>query len=116
MSLPRFSGEDFFDLSSVMHHLDLQLNPKPQRRLPMRLLVEPLALRLVRLQEVFEEDNCRFFIRILIGPSGRLQLCSPTSTVLLLVALFRCVHLGTCFISVFQSSSCMAFIVTVFYF
>jgi hypothetical protein len=27
MSLPRFSCEDFFDLSSVMHPLDLQLNP-----------------------------------------------------------------------------------------
>jgi hypothetical protein len=116
MSLPRFSGEDFFDLSSVMHPLDLQLNPKPQRRLPMRLLVEPLALRLVRLQEAPGEDNCRFFVRILIGPPSRLQLCSPASTVLLLAAPFRCVHLGTCFISVFQSSSCMAFVVTVFYF
>jgi hypothetical protein len=59
MSLPKFSGEDFFDLSSVMHPQDLQLDPKPQRCLPTRLLVEPLALRLVRLQEAPGEDNCR---------------------------------------------------------
>lgn len=30
----RFSGEDISDLSSVIHILDLQLNPLPQRRLP----------------------------------------------------------------------------------
>jgi hypothetical protein len=36
-SLPRFSGEDFFDLSSVMLPPDLQLDPKPQSCLPTRL-------------------------------------------------------------------------------
>jgi hypothetical protein len=33
-----------------MHPLDLQLNPLPQMRLLIRLLVKPLALQLVRLQ------------------------------------------------------------------
>jgi hypothetical protein len=115
MSLPRFSGEDPIDLSSVRHPLDLQLNPQPQRRLPTRLLVEPLALRLVRLQEAPGEYNCRFSVRILIGPPGRLQLCSSASTVVFSIPTFKCVQLGTCFISDFQSTSCMAYVVTVFY-
>jgi hypothetical protein len=62
--LPRFSGKDFFDLSSVMLPLDLQLDPKPQSCLPTRLSVEPLALRLVRFQEALGEYNCRFFCPI----------------------------------------------------
>jgi hypothetical protein len=61
MSLPRFSGEDFFNLSLVMPPQYLQLNPIPQSCLPTRLSVEPLALRLVRFQEALEEDNCRLF-------------------------------------------------------
>jgi hypothetical protein len=48
ISLPRFSGEDFFNLSLVMHPLDLQLNPQPQRHLPMQLLVEPLEKTIAR--------------------------------------------------------------------
>jgi hypothetical protein len=62
MSLPRFGGEDFFDLSSVIRPQDLQLNLKPHRCLPSRLLVEPLALLLARYQEALGEDNCRFFL------------------------------------------------------
>jgi hypothetical protein len=46
MLLPRFSSKDFSKLSSVKLPLDLQLNPQPaQRHLPVRLLVELLALR-----------------------------------------------------------------------
>jgi hypothetical protein len=101
MSLPRFSGEDFFDLSSMMHPQDLQLNPKPHRRLPTRLLVEPLTLWLVRLQEAPGEDYCRFSVRSLIEPPDRLHLCSPASAVLSVASSLKCVHLGTCFISVF---------------
>jgi hypothetical protein len=116
MSLPRFNGEEFFDLSSVMHPQDLQLNPKPHRRPPTRLLVEPLALRLVRLQEAPGEDNCRFPVRILIEPPDRLHLCSPASTVLSVASFLQCVHLGTWFISVFQSLSCLVYVVSVCYF
>jgi hypothetical protein len=56
-SLPRFSGEEFSVLSSMKLTFNLQLNPQPQRCLPTRLLVEPLALRLVRLQEAPGEHN-----------------------------------------------------------
>jgi hypothetical protein len=61
MSLPRFGGEDFFDLSSVIRPQDLQLNLKPHRCLPSRLLVEPLALRLARYQEALEKIIAGFF-------------------------------------------------------
>ena len=57
----RFSSREPPDLSSVMDIQDLQLNPSPRRRLPTRLLVEPLALRLARLREALEECNCRYF-------------------------------------------------------
>jgi len=76
----RFSGREPLDLSSVMDIQDLQLNPSPRRRLPMRLLVEPLALRLDRLQEAPEEYDCRFCVSDfssdpLIGSDCILQLC-----------------------------------------
>ena len=64
MAVLRFNGEDDDSprLSSVMLLRDLQLNPLPRRRLPTRLLVEPLALRLVRLQEAPEEYGRRCFV------------------------------------------------------
>jgi hypothetical protein len=107
MSLPRFSGEDFVDLGSVKLPLNLQLNPQPRRRLPTRLLVEPLALRLVRLQEARGEDNCRFFPSefssdLLVGSNRLLR----HRQFVLSVALFNCVHLGTYVISVIQSMNC----------
>jgi hypothetical protein len=45
-SLPRFSGEDFLALSSVMRIQYLQLNRQPHFPLPTRLPVEPLVVRL----------------------------------------------------------------------
>jgi hypothetical protein len=116
MSLPRFSGEDFFELSSVMLPPDLQLNSKPQSCLPTRLPVEPLALRLVRFQEALREDNCRFYC----PNSHRTTWQAPVvfsgigSGRFAIVPLLG-VHLGTCFISVFQSSSCMFYVVPVCY-
>jgi hypothetical protein len=62
MSLPKFSSEDFFELNSVMRPQDIQLNPQPQMRLSTRLLVGPLALWLIRLQEAPIEDNCTLFL------------------------------------------------------
>jgi hypothetical protein len=98
-----------------MHPLDLQLNPLPQMRLLIRLLVEPLALRLVRLQEIAEEYNCRLFA---FGFSP--DLLTGSFYILLLrhygflAALCQCVHLGTIFVnSDFQSTSCrFSYIVT----
>ena len=60
LRLLRFNGKDPPDLSSVMAILNLQLNPLPHWRLTTGLPVEPLALRLARLQETLEECNCRF--------------------------------------------------------
>jgi hypothetical protein len=113
-SLPRFSGEDLVDLSSVMLPQDLQLNPKPQMFLPTRLSVEPLALRLVRFQEAPEEHKCRFFCPLSQrtpwqAPVVFFGIGSERFTVVLLLG----VHLGTSFISVFQSLSCMSFVVSV---
>lgn len=107
-SFLRFSGEDFFDLSSVMHTVDLQLNPSPQMCLPMRLPVEPLALWLATLQEASEEYNCRFFVSE-FSPD---PLAGSNCVLLLrqhhfLVAYLQCVHSGTkCLKSVIQSTSC----------
>jgi hypothetical protein len=61
MSFRRFSDEDFLVLSLVKLPFNLQLSPQPQTCPPTRLLVESLALRLVRFQEAPEEDNYRFF-------------------------------------------------------
>ncbi|CAM0957592.1 unnamed protein product [Alopecurus aequalis] len=58
----RFNGKEPPVLSSVMDHLDLQLNPLPHRHLLTRLLVEPLALQLARLQEGMEEYDCRYVV------------------------------------------------------
>jgi hypothetical protein len=60
MSLPRFSREDTPVLSSVRLTPNLELNLLPRMSLPMRLLVEPLTLRLVRLLEALQEHSCRF--------------------------------------------------------
>jgi hypothetical protein len=118
MTFLRFSGEDFTDLSSVMHILDLQLNPSPHMRLPTRLLVEPLALRLARLQEALEEYNCRFF-----ESEFSTDPLAGSNCVLLLrqhvfsVAYCQCVHLGTSSLnSGLQSRYCvLGCIVTVFF-
>jgi hypothetical protein len=115
-SLPRFSGEDFFDLSSVMLPPDLQLDPKPQSCLPTRLPVEPLALRLVRFQEGLGEYNCRFFCPI----SHRNPWQAPVvffsiDSVRFLVVALLGVHLGTIFFSVIQSSSCMSYVISACY-
>jgi hypothetical protein len=64
-SLPIFSGEDFLTLSSVMRTQDV---------LPIQLLVEPLALWLVRLYVVPEDhttvaESC---VRVLDGSPNRL--------------------------------------------
>jgi hypothetical protein len=96
MSLSRFSGEDFFELSSVT-----------------RLPVEPLALRLVRFQEALREDNCRFYCpNYHWTPWQALVVFSGIGSA---VVPLLGVHLGTCFISVFQSSSCMFYVVPVCY-
>ena len=47
----RFNSKEPPDLGSVLDISYLQLNLLPHRRRPTRLLVEPLALRLVRLRE-----------------------------------------------------------------
>jgi hypothetical protein len=64
MSLSRFSEEEPSVLSSVLLPRYLQLNLKPCWCLPSRLLVEPLALRLARLLEVFEVHGCRFTLSV----------------------------------------------------
>jgi hypothetical protein len=51
MSLPIFSGEDLPKLILVMIPPDRQLNLVRRLSRPTRLLVKPLALRLVRLFE-----------------------------------------------------------------
>jgi hypothetical protein len=117
MSFPRFGGEDFFDLSSVFRPQDLQLNPKPHSCVPLRLLVEPLALRLVRFQEAPGEDNCRFFLSEvssdpLAGSNCVLPHRQCASSVLSLLS----VCLVGLFISDSQSSSCMSYVVIVCYF
>ena len=56
----RFNNKEPPDLGSVLDISYLQLNLIPHRRLPTRLLVEPLALRLARLREAPEECDCRF--------------------------------------------------------
>ena len=56
----RFNSQEPTELGSVMDITYLQLNHLPHRRLPTRLLVEPLALRLARLQEALMECDCRF--------------------------------------------------------
>jgi hypothetical protein len=117
MSLPRFSGDDFFDLSSMMLPQDLQLNPKPQSCLPMRLLVEPLALWLVRFQEALGEDNCRFFLsefssNRLAGSNCVLRHRQCAFSVVYLAV----VCLDTYFISDSESTSCMSYLIIVYYF
>jgi hypothetical protein len=103
MSLPRFSGEDLFELSSVMHPQDVQLNPQPQRRLSTRLLVEPLALRLIRLQEALGEDSCRFFpSEFSSDPLTGSNCFLRHRQYVLPVAPLSCVLLGTSLISVFR--------------
>jgi hypothetical protein len=117
MSLPRFNIEDFFELSSVMLPPDLQLNPQPQSCLPTQLLVEPLALRLVRFQEALGEDNCRFFCSNSHwtpwqAPVVLFGIDSVHFTVVPLLG----VHLGTYFISDFLTSSYMSYVVSFCYF
>jgi hypothetical protein len=114
MSFPRFSEEDPFVLSSVLRHLDLQLNHQPQMHQPTRLPVEPLALRLVRLPEALEECNCRFLASefspdTLAGSSCILPLRQFGFPAVCLL----CVRLGTSRVnSVYQSMSlCMSWIV-----
>jgi hypothetical protein len=117
LSLPRFSGEDFFDLSSVFRPQDLQLNLKPHRCLPSRLLVEPLALRLARYQEAPREDNCRFFsVRSLIGPLAGSNCVIPHRQCAVSVLSLASVCLVGFFISDSQSLSCKSYAVTVSYF
>jgi hypothetical protein len=104
-----------------MLSLDIQLNHQPQSRIPTRLLVESLALRLVKLQEASEEDNCRFFrsefsLDTITG--SNCFLLAPTFFFghrlhVLSVALFSCVQVGNWVISIFQSTSCMNYVVTV---
>jgi hypothetical protein len=96
MPLLRFNGEDPPGLSSVMALLDLQLIPLPHRHLPVRLLVEPLALRLVRLQEATEEydrkfDVYKFASDPLVGSGCPLCHMLHVSS----VAYLLCVQLGT---------------------
>ena len=90
-----FNGKEPPGLRSVMVHLYLQLIPQPQRLLPTQLLVEPLALRLVRLQEALEEYNYRCFesefsTDPLAGSSCTLRHKHHVS----LVVHFICVQLG----------------------
>jgi hypothetical protein len=108
MPVLRFNGEDPPGLSSVMVHFDLQLIPQPHRHLPTRLLVEPLALRLVRLQEALEEYYRRFFESEfspdpLAGSGCSLRHMLHVSS----VAYLLCVQLGTRgTYSVTQSQGC----------
>jgi hypothetical protein len=117
MSLPRFGGKDFFDLSSVICPQDLQLNPKPHSCLPMRLLVEPLALRLVRFQEAPGEHNCKFFLsEVSSDPLAGSNCVLPHRQCDFSVRPLVSVCLVGLFISDSQSSSCMSYVVIVCYF
>jgi hypothetical protein len=115
MSLPRFGDEDFFDLSSVIHPQELHLNLKPHSCLPSRLLVEPLALWLVRYQEAprAREDNCKFFLSevssdLLGGSNCVLPHRQCVVSILSLVSV--------CLVGLHLSSSCKSYAVTVCYF
>jgi hypothetical protein len=111
-SLPRFSGEDFLDLSSVMHIRYLQLNHLPCLPLPTRLLVEPLALRLERLCEALEEHSCRIVASVLsTDPLAGSNCILLLRLLVLLVVHPLCVLLGTRFNSDFQGLSCLNFVV-----
>jgi hypothetical protein len=65
MSLSRFSGEDPPVLSSMVHPPYLQLNLLSLGSSSFRLLVEPLALRLVGLLGALEVHNCTFISFVL---------------------------------------------------
>jgi hypothetical protein len=113
MSLPRFGGEDIFDLSSVIHPQDLQLNPQPHSCLPTRLLVESLALRLVRFQEAPGEDNCRFLSEVSSDP-----LAGSNCVLLHRHCAFSVPPLGSvCLVDLFisdsQSAGCLYYAVIV---
>jgi hypothetical protein len=97
-----------------MRPQDIQLNPKPQRRLSTWLLVEPLALRLIRLQEVPREDNCRFFpSKFSSDPLTGSNCFLRHRQYMLSVASLSCLLLGTSLIFIFQSTGCINFVVTV---
>jgi hypothetical protein len=107
-SLPRFSGEDFLALSSMCTR-NVELNRLPRLPLQTRLLVEPLALRLVRLCETPEEHSCMIAASVpstntLIGSDCVLLLRHPVISVVHLL----CVHLGTRFNSDLQSKNCQS--------
>jgi hypothetical protein len=111
-SLPRFSGEDFLALSSVMHIQYLQLNRQPRLPLPTRLPVEPLVLRLERLCEAPEEHSCRILASVLsTDPLAGSDSVLLLRLLVLPVVLLFCVHSGTRFYSDLQSKICMSFVV-----
>jgi hypothetical protein len=117
MSFLRFTDKDISDLSSVMHILDLQLNPSPHMCWPTWLLVEPLTLWLVRLQEALEEYNCRFFeSEFSSDPLAGSNCILMLKCLELSVAYCQCVLLGTSSLNfVLQSTSCvLSCIVTMF--
>jgi hypothetical protein len=109
MSLPRFSGEDLLELSSVVRIPNVQLNHLPRLPSPTRLLVELLALRLERLCEAPKDLSCRIVASMLstdplIGSDCGLLLRQLVPPVHLL-----CVLSSTRFNSGLQSKSYMSF-------
>jgi hypothetical protein len=111
-SLPRFSGEVFLDLSSVMRTRNIQLNCLPRLPMPTRLLVEPLALRLVWLCEALKEHNCRIVVSVLsTNPLAGFDCVLLLRRLVFPVVLLLCVLVDTRFNSDLQSISCMSFAV-----
>jgi hypothetical protein len=78
---------------------------------PTRLLVEPLALQLVRRYEASKEHICRINVSMLsMNPLAGSDYILPLR--LLVVVHLVCVHLGTRFNSNFiECISCMSFVV-----
>jgi hypothetical protein len=96
-----------------MRTRNVQLNRLPRLLMPTRLLVEPLALRLVRLCEALEEHSCRIVASVLsTDPLAGSDCVLLFRHLVLPVVLLFCVLVGTRFNSDLQSISCMSFAVS----
>ena len=108
----RFDSQEPPNLGSVLDISYLQLNPLPHRRLPTRLLVEPLALRLARLQEAPEECDCRF----VASEFSTDPLLGSGCTLRHIQSLYSLLFFGVRLGFFFKDESCIHFVITALYF